>query len=157
VLDRAIRLFPSFKPLYTNGILAARGTGRPTLAAELDRRGAALDHVAPFFSFARALRLYHEDAYQAAAIELERAHAVRPDSPVILAWLTRAYLLSGQREQGVQTFERAQQLSPQPQLACATSRRSSPSSGDAHHQPGQRATMRIATASAAALSTAGAS
>lgn len=112
LLGRAIESFPEFKPLYTNGIQAARGADRPALAAELARRGQALEHEDPFFIFARALNLYEDDAFRAAALELERARSVKPDSAVIAAWLARAYLRAGQRAQGREAFARVRELAP---------------------------------------------
>jgi tetratricopeptide (TPR) repeat protein len=112
LLARAIDAFPTFKPLYTNGIQAARGARRLDVAAALSRRGQDLDHDDPFFIFARALNLYQDDAYRAAALELERAREAKPDSAVILAWLTRAYLRAGQREEGARAFERIRELAP---------------------------------------------
>ncbi|MCC6555392.1 MAG: tetratricopeptide repeat protein [Polyangiaceae bacterium] len=112
LLTRAIESFPEFNPLYTNAILAARGAGRIDLAAELARRGHELERDDPFFIFARALNLYQDDAFREAAEELERARAAKPDSPVILAWLARAYLRSGQRAEGREAFERVRQIAP---------------------------------------------
>jgi Tfp pilus assembly protein PilF len=112
LLERAIGAFPTFKPLYTNAMAAARGAGRPALAQELARRGEELEHDDPFFLVAHALTHYQERAYGEAARELERARSTKPDSPVILAWLTRAYLRAGERERGAAAFEAVQRLAP---------------------------------------------
>ena len=104
VLEGAIAAFPTFKPLYTNAIVAARGAGRAARAEALGRRGQELDHEDPFFLVARALDLYHAQRYEQAARALERARRVKPDSAVILAWLTRAHLRSGQRAEGREAF-----------------------------------------------------
>jgi tetratricopeptide (TPR) repeat protein len=110
LLTGAIKEFPSFKPLYTNGIQAARGAKQLGIADELSRKGQELEHDDPFFIFARALHLFQEGAFKAAAQELARARAAKPDSAVIHAWLSRAYLRSGQREQGIEAFKRVQEL-----------------------------------------------
>lgn len=112
VLEQAIAAFPTFKPLYTNAIAAARGAGRAERAEALGRRGQELEHDDPFFLVARALNQYQARDYGQAARELERARDVKPDSAVILAWLTRAYLLSGQRAQGREAFAQVRQLAP---------------------------------------------
>lgn len=116
LLTRAIDAFPTFKPLYTNAMAAARGAGRPALAQELARRGEELEHDDPFFLVARALTHYQQRAYGEAARELERARSAKPDSPVILAWLTRAYLRAGERERGAEAFDAVRRLAPEARL-----------------------------------------
>jgi tetratricopeptide (TPR) repeat protein len=112
VLQGGIEAFPTFKPLYTNAILAARGARRIDVADALGRRGHELEHDDPFFLFARALNLFHSRAYGEAARELKRARSAAPESSVILAWLIRAYLLSGLREEGLEAFGEMRRLDP---------------------------------------------
>lgn len=116
VLAEAIRRFPTYAPLFTNGLAAARGAGRTDLVSIYEERGAQAEYQDPFFIFARAMSFYHDDRYAQAAALLERARDVKPDSPVILAWLTRAYLAGGKREKGLETFEKVKALGPTPDV-----------------------------------------
>jgi tetratricopeptide (TPR) repeat protein len=112
VLLDGIRRFPSYAPLFTNGLNAARGAGRPELAREFEERGKEIEHADPFFLFARALRFYHADRYAEATPLFEQAMRRKPDSPVLVAWLTRALLASGRRAEGLEMFERVKEMAP---------------------------------------------
>jgi tetratricopeptide (TPR) repeat protein len=112
LLQRGMERFPSYKPLFTNGIGAARGARHPELAADFERRGQLLEQHDPFFLFARGVGLYQDDRFLLAARALEQARDAKPDSPVILAWLTRAYLSAGKRAEGIAAFQRAKALGP---------------------------------------------
>lgn len=115
-LLEGMRRFPSYEPLFTNGLTAARGAGRPELAREFEERGQEIEHSDPFFLFARAMRFYHDDRYAEAAPLLEQARRRKPDSPVIVAWLTRAYLAAGRRAEGLEMFERIKAMAPAQKL-----------------------------------------
>lgn len=112
VLTRGIARFPTYEPLYTNAIRAARALGLAEVAAFHERRGQEISQGDPYFLFARALSLYEREKYALAARTFARAADAKPDSPVILAWLARAHLSAGEREKGVEAFTRAQRLSP---------------------------------------------
>jgi tetratricopeptide (TPR) repeat protein len=112
VLDRGMRLFPSYKPLYTNGLIAARGAGRLDIVNELDRRGQEIEDKNPYFIFARGLRYYNSAQYEPAITEFRRASSRKPDSPVILAWLARAFLRAGHKEEARDAFEEVRKLAP---------------------------------------------
>lgn len=112
LLEQGIRRFPTYKPLFTNAIGAARGARLPERAAELEHRGQALEQTDPFFLFARGVGQYQDDRFLLAARTLEQARKAKPDSPVILAWLTRAYLSAGKRQEGLEAFQRAKALGP---------------------------------------------
>jgi tetratricopeptide (TPR) repeat protein len=113
VLAAGMSRFPTYEPLYTNAIEAARGAKRPDVAAQLEQRGREIERNDPFFLFARALNLYRDDHYAQAADQFERARDAKPDSPIILAWLTRAYLQAGRREQGIEAFLRVKEMAPE--------------------------------------------
>ena len=113
VLTAGMARFPAYEPLYTNGIQAARGAKQPDVVARLEQRGREIERNDPFFLFARALNLYQEDRYAQAALQFERARNAKPDSPIILAWLTRAYLQAGRREQGIEAFLRVKEMAPE--------------------------------------------
>lgn len=115
-LEAGIEAFPTFKPLYTNAILAARGARRIDVAESLGRRGYTLEHEDPFFLLARGLNFFHARAYGEAARELSRAHSAAPESPVILAWLVRAHMRAGQRAEGVEAFGEMGRLAPEERL-----------------------------------------
>jgi tetratricopeptide (TPR) repeat protein len=112
ILRSGIEHFPDHHSLLTNGLWAARGAGRPDLMAEFQRRSRKLEQTDPFFLFALGLGFYENDRYTQAALELERARAAKPDSPVILAWLTRAYFAAGLRAAGVEAFKQVKALAP---------------------------------------------
>jgi tetratricopeptide (TPR) repeat protein len=116
LLAEGIRRFPTYEPLFTNGLTAARGAGRLDVAEALERRGQEIEHSDPFFLFARALHFYHDDRYAAAAPLFEQALRAKPDSPVIVAWLTRTYLAAGRRAEGQEMFERVKGMAPANQL-----------------------------------------
>ncbi|AKT40882.1 tetratricopeptide repeat protein [Chondromyces crocatus] len=112
LLEGALRDFPTFKPLYTNAIVAARGGGQLARAQELVRRGEALEQDDPFFRVVHGLTLYQMEDYRGAVRELERARSDRPESVAILAWLTRAHYRAGQSSRGAETFAAVQRLAP---------------------------------------------
>jgi len=105
VLMDGIKHFPSYEPLYTNGMLAARSARELELGRWLEVKSESLAERDPFFLFARAMDHYQHDRYVQAAEQLERARAAKPDSAVILAWLTRSYLSAGRHEEGREAFE----------------------------------------------------
>lgn len=112
LLEEGIRRFPTYEPLYTNGLRAARGAQRLDRARELAERGEAIEHSDPFLIFARAMNLYRDARFKVAAVELARARRAKPDSVVIIAWLTRAYLRAGQHDAGLEAFEDLKRLAP---------------------------------------------
>jgi tetratricopeptide (TPR) repeat protein len=116
ILQRGIARSPQFAPLYTNALLAANGAQRPDVAADLEKRGQAVAQRDPFFLFARGLSFYQSGSYVLAARHLESAAHERPDSPVILGWLTRAYLSAGDRKQGRETFDRMRRVATSARL-----------------------------------------
>ena len=85
---------------------------RPDLVRELEKKGRSVELADPFFLFARGLSFFQDEHFDLAASELARAHEAKPDSPVILAWLARAYLTGDRREPGLAAFHRLQQSSP---------------------------------------------
>jgi tetratricopeptide (TPR) repeat protein len=112
VLQKGMQAFPAYKPLYTNALVAARGAKRADLAKDFERRGEELVDKNPYFVFAHGLHLYQSADYARAAEEIERASALIPASPVIYAWLARAYMSAGRREEGRRAFTEAKKLSP---------------------------------------------
>jgi tetratricopeptide (TPR) repeat protein len=112
VLDRGLRAFPTYPPMYTNAIHAAEAAGLPAVAAQLEARGRDVSERDPFFLFARGLFLYRKKSYGYAAEQFARAHGAQPDSPVILAWLTRAYAAAGDRQRAREAFSEARRLQP---------------------------------------------
>ncbi|HSO36177.1 MAG TPA: tetratricopeptide repeat protein [Labilithrix sp.] len=118
VVREAIARFPSFKPLYTNGYLAAVGAGDEPLAEELAARGRELIDDDPIFLVARGVSDYERGRFAQAVKSFERARSDKKDSVVIHAWLVRAYVAAGDARSGAQAFERAWSLAPNdPRLA----------------------------------------
>ncbi|HWL88753.1 MAG TPA: tetratricopeptide repeat protein [Polyangiaceae bacterium] len=113
VANKAISLFPNYKPFYTNAILAAYDLGKLDLAHHYEARAQAIVANDPLYVFAQALELYRDAQYTRAAEEFERALSGRKDSIVINAWLVRAYLSAGNRQEGIQAFARIQKLAPE--------------------------------------------
>jgi tetratricopeptide (TPR) repeat protein len=114
VLDRAIAKFPSYKPLYTNAIVAADALGQPDRVAALDEGMQRIVHDDPIFVFGRGMRLLSRGAYAAAVNELSRAHDAMPDSAVILAGLGRAYIGTGDLSRGREALEEAKKTAAAP-------------------------------------------
>lgn len=112
LLQGALARFPAYPPLYTNAIHAATAAGLPDLARQLEARGREVADRDPFFLFARGLRLYETKSYTLAARQFERASAAEPASPVLQAWLARAYLSAGDADRGREAYDRARELGP---------------------------------------------
>jgi len=112
VARRGIALFPSYRPMFTNAIQAAYGVGKFDLAHQYEARAATISGNDPLFVFARGLQLYQRTEYSRAAEEFERALDADKDSVVIVAWLVRAHLSAGHREEGLEAFARAQKIAP---------------------------------------------
>jgi tetratricopeptide (TPR) repeat protein len=118
VVHVAIERFPQFKPLYTNGFLAAVGAGDEKLAEELAAKARELVEVDPIFLVARGVSDYERGRFEQAAKSFERARSDKSDSVVIHAWLVRAYVAAGDARSGVAAFERAWKVAPNdPRLA----------------------------------------
>lgn len=88
-LEAGMERFPTYEPFFTNALTSARGAGRPDLVRDLQKKGKSAAQADPFFLFAKGLSFYQDAHFDLAASELSRAHDAKPDSPVILAWLTR--------------------------------------------------------------------
>ncbi|MDB4946475.1 MAG: hypothetical protein JWP97_6009 [Labilithrix sp.] len=112
VVREGIARFPQFKPLYTNGYLAAVGDHDEALADELAARGRAIVDDDPIFLVARGVNDYERGRYAQAARSFERARNDKGDSVVIQAWLVRAYLAAGDAPRGVAALERAWRSAP---------------------------------------------
>ncbi len=112
LLQAGMLRFPSYEPFFTNALTAARGAGRPDLVALLQKEGKSVEESDPFFLFAKGLSFYQDASFDLAASELARAHDAKKDSPVILAWLARAYLAADRRELGLEAFRRLQKTAP---------------------------------------------
>lgn len=112
VLEQGLLRFADYKPLYTNAILAARGAGDEARAVALEKAGQALENNDPHFIFARGVRLFEKGGYVAAAGEFERAASARPDSAAVFAWLARAHLKAGKKDEGQRAFAAVKRLAP---------------------------------------------
>lgn len=118
VVREAIERFPRFKPLYTNGFLAAASAGDEKLAEELAAKGREVVDDDPIFLVARGVTDYERGRFAQAAKAFERARDDKRDSIVIHAWLVRAYVAAGDSKSGVAAFERAWSVAPNdPRLA----------------------------------------
>src|SRR6185295_16496717 len=105
-LEAGMKRFPTYEPFFTNALTSARGAGRPDLVRALQTKERNVTHADPFFLFAKGLSFFQDASFDLAASELARAHDAKPDSPVILAWLARAYLTGDRREPGLVAFRR---------------------------------------------------
>lgn len=112
VLDEAVRRFPGYQPLYTNGIQAAKGAHKPHRAKQYEEEGLKWTRKDPFFIFNQGVEHYRAARYAEAASCFERAVKLRPDNPSLEAWLARSYLASKRDQKGLQAFLKAQALSP---------------------------------------------
>lgn len=118
VVRAGIARFPQFKPLYTNGFLAATGAGDDVLAEELAARARAIVDDDPIFLVARGVSDFERGRYAQAVRSFERARSDKSDSIVIQAWLVRAYLATGDVERGLAVLEQAWRAAPNdPRLA----------------------------------------
>lgn len=112
VLQRGMKAFPAYKPLYTNGLVAARGAKRSDLEKNFEQRGHEIEDRNPYFLFARGMSLFHQGDLIAAAEELERAAGLKPDSAAIFAWLARVWLTAGRVEEGREAADEVRKLAP---------------------------------------------
>jgi Flp pilus assembly protein TadD len=112
VLQKGMSAFPSYKPLYTNGLVAARGAKRADLAKDFEQRGEEIETRNPYFLFARGMSFYQSGELGRAVDELTRAAQMKPNSAVIFAWLARAYLTAGRIEEGREAAEEVRKLAP---------------------------------------------
>jgi tetratricopeptide (TPR) repeat protein len=111
-LEAGMERFPTYEPFFTNALTSARGAGRSDLVRTLEKKGKSVEQADPFFLFAKGMSFFQDAHFDLAASELSRAHDAKPDSPVILAWLARAYLSGDRREPGLAAFRQLQALSP---------------------------------------------
>jgi Tfp pilus assembly protein PilF len=111
-LERGLTAFPSYPPLYTNGVQAARAAGKTDRATQIEARGRAVAEHDPSFVFARGMYLYERKSYAYAAAQFARAHGAQPESSLILAWLTRAYARAGDRQRAREAFAETRRLAP---------------------------------------------
>ncbi len=112
VVREGLERFPTFKPLYTNGYLAALGSGDDLLAEELAAKSKEILADDPIFLVARGVNDYERGRYAQAARSFERARSDNSDSIVINAWLVRAYVAAGDSTSGATAFQRAWQAAP---------------------------------------------
>jgi tetratricopeptide (TPR) repeat protein len=112
VLQTGMKAFPAYKPLYTNGLVAARGAKRADLEKDFEQRGHEIEDRNPYFLFARGMSFYQSGELDRAAEELGRAARMKPDSAVIFAWLARAYLTAGRIDEGRDAAGEVRRLAP---------------------------------------------
>lgn len=107
VLRGGIERFPTFRPLFSNAILAADALGLRAEVERLDADVRRLTQGDPIYVFGRGMRFLTRGAYAAAVTELSRAHEAMPESAVVLAGLGRAYIGAGDVERGAKALEEA--------------------------------------------------
>jgi tetratricopeptide (TPR) repeat protein len=112
VLQKGMKAFPAYKPLYTNGLVAARGAKRSDLEKDFEQRGQEIEDRNPYFLFARGMSLYQSGELDQAAEELQRAAQMKPDSAAIYAWLARICLTAGRIEEGLAAAGEVRKLAP---------------------------------------------
>jgi len=112
VLREGIRLYPDYRPYYTNAVQAARGAGKPLLAEEYENMGIRLASSDPFFLFNQGIKSYNMKNYAEAEKHFKAALKKNRNSPFLYAWLARVYLESGQEEKGIEAFRKVQKLAP---------------------------------------------
>jgi tetratricopeptide (TPR) repeat protein len=103
---RGISLFPTFVPLYSNGVSAASGLGRRDLAEHWAVAGREIGHSSPAFTFAEGMLAFRRQNFSAAAGYFERALEVQPDDLTLLAWTARAHLAAGEMGRGQSNIDR---------------------------------------------------
>jgi tetratricopeptide (TPR) repeat protein len=112
VLQEAVARFPDYQPLYINVTQAAKGAGRPELALSLEKQGEKRLAQDPFFLFSQGLARFLAKDYLGAVPFFKQALARQPGSPVLYAWIARAYLAEGREREGKEAFARAQFWAP---------------------------------------------
>jgi hypothetical protein len=105
MLLAAVKRFPSFRPIYSNAVSAARRMGDEALATSLEVRGRELLEDAPAWNFNEGMRSYKAHAYSAAALRFEKALSVDPKNVRLLAWSARAHLAAGNLRRGLEQVE----------------------------------------------------
>jgi Flp pilus assembly protein TadD len=112
VLHRGVERFPSYRPLYTNGVQAARSAGLLAEADVLEERGSQVASTDPYFLFGQGLSLYQHANYRDAAIKFERAASSQPKNVVIQAWRARAYFSAGEEHAALEALEQLREIAP---------------------------------------------
>ena len=112
LLEGAIARFPTYLPLYTNALEAARRAHRPDREVSLEQRARALAESDPYFAFSRGLALFEDQRFADAAKEIQRAVDEEPSSVTMWSWLARAYLSAGDTANAKAALTRAKNVSP---------------------------------------------
>lgn len=111
-LEKGLAAFPSYPPLYTNGVQAARAAGDLGKANRIEAHGRAVAEHDPSFVFARGMYLYERRSYAYAAAQFERAHGAQPESALIVSWMARAYARAGDLQAARAAFAETRRLAP---------------------------------------------
>lgn len=112
VLQAGMKVNPGFRPLYVNALQAAEGAHQPELAMFLEERARQVAGNDPVYLFSQGLRLYQSENYAGAVQLFHRALSTQPDNPVILSWMVRAYLSTGDRSEGRDLFRHLRDVAP---------------------------------------------
>lgn len=113
VYEAALQRFPGELNLYTNAAQAARYAGQGQLADSLMAKAESMSGGNdPSFLFNRGLVRYEKASYQRAAEDFRDAARTQPSNAVILTWMVRALLSSGQTSEGVRAFEHLCEVAP---------------------------------------------
>ncbi|MEW5765467.1 MAG: tetratricopeptide repeat protein [Acidobacteriota bacterium] len=116
LLQAAIEKFPTYQPLYTNAVQAARGARRPEVAQSILEMGRKIAQEDPFFLFNEGVNAFHEGDYVLAESRFKAAIKRQSNNPFLFAWLSRVLLASGKEEEGVEAFRKAQEMAPNHRL-----------------------------------------
>jgi Flp pilus assembly protein TadD len=116
LLREAIERFPSYQPLYTNAVQAARGARRPDVAQAVLEQGRKIAQEDPFFLFNEGVNAFHEGDNVLAESRFRAAIKRQSNNPFLYAWLSRVLLASGKEEDGVEAFRKAQEMAPNHRL-----------------------------------------
>lgn len=103
---------PDYRPAFTNGLVAARGAGRPDLAERFSRGAAGLTEKDPFYIFNQGVAAFQMEDFANAESLFSRAAFQQPHNALVRAWLARTYLQTGRAEEGLEEFAKAQELAP---------------------------------------------
>ncbi len=111
VLERAIAKFPDFVPLYVNGALAARGSGRDAISDAYAEK-ARSSWTDPFLPFVRGTWLLDRGHPTEAVKLLRRAVSLKPESAMFRAWLAKALFAAGLSDEARAERDEARRLNP---------------------------------------------
>jgi Transglutaminase-like superfamily len=103
-LRHSLQQFPTYQPLWTHAIRAARALGHKERVQELEAAAERVARNDPYFQLVRGITAYREKNFRTAITSLEGAAARMSAGVLVRSWLVRAYLAAGEEQRGLALF-----------------------------------------------------